>query len=1396
MSFSSLLSAESQTAAQPALPFNPTGFGDVVADAFDDATYRQPYGRPAFIEADAAAERDRLVRERFGQDPIDFTGVRKDFPELAGAKPEEVARRLDELVLKGRESEPEKWQGIRTTEEIEAITRDRAQTARLKFQETAAKAGPVAQAAGAFVGAIGGAFTDPINLATLPFGAGAGMGILRAAATEGLINAGIEAAEAPFVAQWQRELGFKYGLEEAALDIGTAGVGGAVLSTVIRGTVPAARGLKDLAGSVSMRVLDKFSRSESLPAEVRGAAQYMSRVAHVDEEMPPSAGAVREDLASHRATVQETQDAIRNYREPVYAEGTPASRSIASDAGGAAMISPRDTASVGTQALPSQPTERADPSGNFSTATMNPSTLAGDSRLGSIEKTPSGGSFRVYQSVNDVKSLVREAARLEGPLKEWLGAVTQDVQGVSLYGVRVKERKSASTKVERAGREPRMISDYLGGRFVADSPRAIRDLTARLQQSARVVSVDDFLDGNKNGGYRAVHLNLATKDGFSYEVQILPKEIADVYDKSRALYEKWKELRGKYTKEQEAEAAADMAESRRLFDEAWARFEERNRASGIEPQLREAGLSPEDAAASAGIVRPAMDTLLSRYGGSEALRKIIERRFGGLRVERGTGNEGDLFQSGNAPAFYSALERSLTDLPQGKGSPEQWAGIVKNLTQKGVKQEEIDWLGIQDWLKQQKGTVTKEQVLDYVRANQVEVEEVVKGGEDEGPLSWSIEGREDDGFYAINDETGERITEVFDNRYDAEAAAEELSGADRFGDDTKFSQYTLPGGQNYRELLITLPFGENTSSYKTLQAERDSLRHKLLGDTLPSGKTVQQRLDEIDQQSENIKSSAYTSSHFDEPNVVAHLRFNERTDADGKRVMFIEEVQSDWHQQGREKGYKVEKSEGRERRIAEIEAEFAEWQAANPGINSSVWRAENPDLVEEARSLDLANNPNRVPEAPFKTSWPELAFKRALMWAAENKFDRVAWTTGAQQAERYDLSKQVDAIEFRKGAKSGDYDIRVKREGRSETLPGVQREGDYHVIEGGKLSDMIGKEAAQKVTERAEQLKGGAFGSLSGVDLRVGGEGMKAFYDKMLPSMVNKLTKKWGGKVEAGAVVPEGSVRIAKSMNAADKAEYLADIKERGGVHDVHVLSITPAMRESVMKGLPLFQDNRGSISFLDDASVIRLMEKSDLSTFLHETGHFYWSLLSEMAAHPEAPDGLRADWQAVRDWVKAEEGKPLTVEQEEKIARGFEQYLREGKAPSAGLKAAFAKFKKWLTDIYRAASDLGVEINDEVRGVFGRLLATDEQIAATRAEDVDLAKRPANAAESLQQAAEETQASRLTETESADFARLIKEKPDMKLLVDGEERTLQELADEIAEGETILLAIRTCGIG
>jgi len=138
----------------------------------------------------------------------------------------------------------------------------------------------------------------------------------------------------------------------------------------------------------------------------------------------------------------------------------------------------------------------------------------------------------------------------------------------------------------------------------------------------------------------------------------------------------------------------------------------------------------------------------------------------------------------------------------------------------------------------------------------------------------------------------------------------------------------------------------------------------------------------------------------------------------------------------------------------------------------------------------------------------------------------------------------------------------------------------------------------------------------------------------------------------------------------------------------------------------------RGSIQFFPDGKiVINLGEASDLSTFLHEAGHLFVHDLTVMA---ETNELAAADLGAMMKFVGAESMEGFrSVENQEKLARAFEAYLREGKAPSAALEGAFSRFQNWLLEVYKTLKGLNIELDDEIRGVFDRMLATDEEIAA-----------------------------------------------------------------------------------
>lgn len=152
----------------------------------------------------------------------------------------------------------------------------------------------------------------------------------------------------------------------------------------------------------------------------------------------------------------------------------------------------------------------------------------------------------------------------------------------------------------------------------------------------------------------------------------------------------------------------------------------------------------------------------------------------------------------------------------------------------------------------------------------------------------------------------------------------------------------------------------------------------------------------------------------------------------------------------------------------------------------------------------------------------------------------------------------------------------------------------------------------------------------------------------------------------------------------------------------------------------------RGSIQYFPDGrAVINIFENADLSTVLHEMGHFYWGLMDKLKTEGALSEEGAKDWATMREFVGIEEGKPLDVNAEEKIARAFEAYLMEGKAPSVGLAAAFERFKAWLSHIYKSVAGLNVRLNNDVRAVFDRMLASDEQIESMR--DLALFKPDAN---------------------------------------------------------------------
>jgi hypothetical protein len=281
-----------------------------------------------------------------------------------------------------------------------------------------------------------------------------------------------------------------------------------------------------------------------------------------------------------------------------------------------------------------------------------------------------------------------------------------------------------------------------------------------------------------------------------------------------------------------------------------------------------------------------------------------------------------------------------------------------------------------------------------------------------------------------------------------------------------------------------------------------------------------------------------------------------------QKVLFIEEIQSDWHQAGREKGYFTEN-------LAKLN-EFNDYKKYLKNIYNrdpeyiSVQERLTPEELAKFNELRSAaykeNKTGSVPDAPFKDTWYQLALKRAIQHAAENGYDRIGLTTGKQQAARFDLSKQVEQLNYKKNP-DGTYQLSAQAEGRGNLI------GES--IPENKLSDYVGKDVAKKITDNAgDDVNFGGNGSvsqpkdiwkgLSGIDLQVGGEGMKKYYDEIYPKFLDKYGKKWGAKV--------GETSITTGRSNVGGVPSMYPDKE-----PIRYLDITPEMKAGVSKGQPLF---------------------------------------------------------------------------------------------------------------------------------------------------------------------------------------------------------------------------------
>lgn len=140
-------------------------------------------------------------------------------------------------------------------------------------------------------------------------------------------------------------------------------------------------------------------------------------------------------------------------------------------------------------------------------------------------------------------------------------------------------------------------------------------------------------------------------------------------------------------------------------------------------------------------------------------------------------------------------------------------------------------------------------------------------------------------------------------------------------------------------------------------------------------------------------------------------------------------------------------------------------------------------------------------------------------------------------------------------------------------------------------------------------------------------------------------------------------------------------------------------------------QQNRGSLTVYNTGkTIMQLFKSADYSTFIHESGHLFLEDIRMLTEIENAPKEMKQAWETVKEWTGWVEGADNT-EAHEKFAKGFEAYMREGKAPSNDLKAAFRKFKAWLVQVYENLTRLGEVPPKEIQRIMDMMIATDAEI-------------------------------------------------------------------------------------
>jgi len=470
---------------------------------------------------------------------------------------------------------------------------------------------------------------------------------------------------------------------------------------------------------------------------------------------------------------------------------------------------------------------------------------------------------------------------------------------------------------------------------------------------------------------------------------------------------------------------------------------------------------------------------LAKAAGKKAVKEI------GKQIETGTGIIGRNVinprmnilpeNGGNFGAdFFRPSEDTIRGHKMDVMPGNQWHAWLQSNAPKSSKKE-LETAGTMDWLKENKDKISKKDIINHLRENEPNLRSKTYTPYERHP--YEVVGNDEDGWDVVDSSMGDRVINSHEDQGVAYMAMDEL--ANETHPMSKYNKWTLPGGEDYREIVIQ---------------EKPQLWSQ---------------------------SSKFESSHYPEAtNPVAHLRVNHRDDINGNPTLFIEELQSDWGQAGKKYGFSKQETlpnmdvdeliatHGDKLKVDQknwLERFKGRWDAMMDDVNRGAKPESAIDDLHKEYNDWISKQKIGIEAGPYvqdTKEWTALALKQAIKEAVDNGKKQIAWTNGAQQADRYDLSKHLSSVSLH------------PREDGQFALNAYDHEGHrviQELVTEDKLDDYIGKDLANKLINTPT---GGTSNirRLDGLDIKTEHKGMQGYYDNILPQVANDVIKQLGGK--------------------------------------------------------------------------------------------------------------------------------------------------------------------------------------------------------------------------------------------------------------------------------------------